>query len=406
MSVHDPIWPRGKSADSAKLLNFAEELIGAAAQDADVITEQLRQLTETVGPKPVPKPDPNQIIAELDITCAADVRPAEYRWLWENKIPLGELTVFCGMPDTGKSTVAIDVSARITVKKGFPDGSPSAETVSVLMMTTEDSIAATITPRLIVAGANLERVYFASRMNIRQGEKRTQRMIALDTDIGSIEQHLKSNPQIGLVILESISSYLGQAKKNDERDMRVILDSLRELAVRRTFALIIIDHFNKNASQSALHRLAGSVSYGAAPRAVWLFARDEEDLEKRLMLPMKLNIVADSKKIGWEYTFRSVQILIDGRKTDRGAIEWLGITRKNAETVVGAASDPEAGKVRQAVEFYKEQLVDGPKLSCKLYSDLEKIGISKRTAERARGKLELDTYQENGRWWTGLPAKE
>lgn len=386
-------------------MDFTEEVFHEARSDPDVSTKQLKQLVQKVDPQALTKPDPKEIVTELDIVCAADVRTQEYRWLWENKIPLGELTVFCGMPDTGKSTVAIDIAARMTVKKGFPDGTPCAETVSVLMMTTEDGQDTTIVPRLIVAGANLERVYFANKMNISHGDKRSQRMIALDTDLDIVEQHLKRNPQIGLVVLESIGSYLGQAKKNEERDMRLVMDSLRELMVRRSCGLILIDHFNKQTSQSALHRLGGSVSYGAAPRAVWLFAKDQEDPTKRLMLPLKLNIVAENKKAGWEYTFRSVPIVIEGRNTDRGAIEWIGITRKSAEVVAGAYSDPEANKVRQAVDFYREKLAAGPQLSSQLYEQLEAMGISSRTAKRAQKQLNTDAYQEGSRWWISLPKE-
>src|SRR5437773_1243741 len=35
------------------------------------------------------------------------------RWLWKNRVPFGALTVFFGMPDGGKSTVAIDVVSRL-----------------------------------------------------------------------------------------------------------------------------------------------------------------------------------------------------------------------------------------------------------------------------------------------------
>ena len=401
------IWPKGQPTNAAKRLgDFTVGLAQAAVTDPDVNTEQLKKLAAKLGPQPVPKPDPKQIITELEVSCACDVKPKEYKWLWENKIPLGEQTVFCGMPDTGKSTVALDVAARASTKREFPDGSPCEEAISVLMMTTEDSESTTIVPRLIVAGANLDRIYFASKMNIRWGDKREQRIIALDTDISIIDKHLKANPQIGLVILESIDSYLGHAKKNDGKDMRAIMDRLKEVAEARNIAIIVIDHFNKNATQSALHRLSGSAMYGAAPRAVWLFAKDEEDPTKRLMLPMKLNIVSDSKKTGLEYTFRSVALLIEGRKAERGAIEWGSVTRKSADAVVGAASDPEANKVRQAMDFYREKLADGPKLSHKLYEELEAMSISLRTAKRARQKLGLDVYQEGLKWWTALAKGE
>jgi hypothetical protein len=45
---------------------------------------------------------------EMDLTC----------WLWYDHIPVGDVTVFPGMPAKGKSTAAIDVVARLTASRG------------------------------------------------------------------------------------------------------------------------------------------------------------------------------------------------------------------------------------------------------------------------------------------------
>jgi putative DNA primase/helicase len=52
---------------------------------------------------------------------ASSVQQETLCWLWPDRIPLGKLSVFCGVPDVGKSTIAIDVVARATTGRDWPD---------------------------------------------------------------------------------------------------------------------------------------------------------------------------------------------------------------------------------------------------------------------------------------------
>ena len=75
------------------------------------------------------------------------------RWLWEDKIPLGEITLLAGREGLGKSTIAYTLAAWITqgTMKGWFKGEPR----DVIVIATEDSWEHTITPRLMAAGADL-----------------------------------------------------------------------------------------------------------------------------------------------------------------------------------------------------------------------------------------------------------
>jgi putative DNA primase/helicase len=53
-------------------------------------------------------------------TLLSDVVEESVEWLWEGRIPLGKLTVIDGDPGTGKSTLTIDLAARVSTGRDMP----------------------------------------------------------------------------------------------------------------------------------------------------------------------------------------------------------------------------------------------------------------------------------------------
>jgi hypothetical protein len=78
-------------------------------------------------------------------------------WLWQDRIPLGSLSLIGGREGIGKSTVAYTIVAGIT--RGRLAGEHAGQPRSVIVAATEDSWAHTIVPRLMAAGADLDRVF-------------------------------------------------------------------------------------------------------------------------------------------------------------------------------------------------------------------------------------------------------
>ena len=52
---------------------------------------------------------------------ASDIEPEDVSWLWPGRVPFGKLTGLVGDPGLGKSTVALDLVARLTVGAPMPD---------------------------------------------------------------------------------------------------------------------------------------------------------------------------------------------------------------------------------------------------------------------------------------------
>src|SRR6478672_10265157 len=93
------------------------------------------------------------------LTCLADVAPQPVRWLWPGRIALGKLTLICGDPGLGKSFLTLDLAARLSAGRAWPDGAaPVAGAGSAVLITAEDDAADTIRPRLDAAGADVSRI--------------------------------------------------------------------------------------------------------------------------------------------------------------------------------------------------------------------------------------------------------
>ncbi len=83
-------------------------------------------------------------------------------WLWPNRIPLGQLTLIAGYPSSGKTSIALDIAARVSRGASAPDQPGAAfPNAPVLLATFNGNPRAGVLPVLRAFGANLERVYFA-----------------------------------------------------------------------------------------------------------------------------------------------------------------------------------------------------------------------------------------------------
>ena len=83
-------------------------------------------------------------------------------WLWPNRIPLGKLTLIAGYPSSGKTSIALDIAARVSRGASAPD-QPHAvfPAAPVVLAPLDDNPKADILPTLRLFGADLDRIYLA-----------------------------------------------------------------------------------------------------------------------------------------------------------------------------------------------------------------------------------------------------
>src|SRR5437764_7462085 len=91
-------------------------------------------------------------------------------WLWPGRLALGKLAILDGDPGLGKSLVTLDLCARLSTGRPFPDGSPGPGVGTAIVLNGEDGAEDTIRPRLQALGADLERVFVPHRARDATGQ--------------------------------------------------------------------------------------------------------------------------------------------------------------------------------------------------------------------------------------------
>jgi putative DNA primase/helicase len=96
-------------------------------------------------------------------------------------------------------------------------------------------------PRLIAAGANLDRIHIVSA--VTNGKDR--KGFDLKADLGLLEQKVAEIGDVVLVVIDPISSYLGKTDSHKNANVRGVLEPLAEMAERTRVAVYSVTHFSK-----------------------------------------------------------------------------------------------------------------------------------------------------------------
>jgi putative DNA primase/helicase len=341
---------------------------------------------------------------------ASNVKAENIEWLWEHRIPLSKHTIFAGRPGGGKSMVALDIAARVSVGGDWPDGTKNTlGPRNVLYFATEDGIADTLKPRLMAVGADCERVFFPQDVTkiVSATGKKQQVLINLKQHLALLQASLQQTKGVGLVVLDPLTSFIGVNINKDE-EVRPLMDKLAKILDSTDATFISIVHHNKRSDVSALEKILGSSSIVGSARAIWDFSRDPDDRDVRHMSLVKLNI--DEEPGGMTYMIRTKEI--GGIK---GAyVEWGEETTENADDILGRQREKgreqrEAPAIIAAKLFLKTHLAKGEAKSSGDDGLIERAkleGISKSSLWRAKKELELSWVKRGNDYYWSLPQEE
>src|SRR6516165_2552446 len=94
-----------------------------------------------------------------ELFCLNELKPQPLEWLWPARLPIGKTILLDGDPSQGKSLLTLDLAARLTRGREWPDGQRPARPRSIVLICCEDAVRDTILPRLAAAEADLNRVH-------------------------------------------------------------------------------------------------------------------------------------------------------------------------------------------------------------------------------------------------------
>ena len=348
----------------------------------------------------------------LVIKTMGSVKMKKINWLWDQHIPQGKLTIFCGDPGSMKSMIAGDIAARGSVGATMPDGTacPAFET---LMFVGEDDVDDTTIPRLTAAGGNANRVHYVEGVPSLDGEMQD---VALDEHLGLIRKWLNDNPAIRVVVIDPLSNYLGDVKMIDEQTIRKnILTPLKRLAAETGVAVIGVMHLNKKVQLSAINRIGGAMAFVGVARMVWLFIGDSQDPTKRYMLKVKSNIVKTTTGQAFEVVEKAIPI--DGEMIEQPVIKWTGTTSQNVNQQLGNTGNAGSGdgngetgttsggargdRVKPSAKWLSDFMADGAERSRTdiLRAARLERGYSRSTVYRAKDEVDLRGIKQQAGWF-------
>lgn len=286
-----------------------------AAQDEYIregLAEEERQLSAAKAAKKKRK---------FRIRPACEFAPETAEYLVEPYLPRGMISILGGVSGAGKTSLALDICARLTRGKTPPvayaavpsgrgpfalplrkaalregggtegdgEGKPAdrLRPCTVIYLTAENDPNKVLRPRAEAMGADLTRLYFQEGASYAMG----------DEDLYNLCRAIRPD----LLVFDPIQSYLGQGvQMNRAEQVRPLLDSLSALAKELDMAVLLISHMSKPGPGvcSALDRLLGSSDFRNAARSILIVGRAPDDPDTRVFAHAKnsLGIPGQSQK--------------------------------------------------------------------------------------------------------------
>lgn len=308
-------------------------------------------------------------------------------WLLYPFIPFGKVTIVQGDPGEGKTTMVLQIIAKLTKGEAvLPSGSDEPaleektmdlEPVNVIYQTAEDGLGDTIKPRLLSAGADCSRVMVI--------DDNDQALTMMDARLE--EAIIKTKAR--LVVLDPIQGFLGAAvDMHRANEIRPLMKRVAVLAEKYHCAIILIGHMNKNSNGKSSYRGLGSIDFQAAARSVLIVGRIKDEPEIRVVCHVKSSLAPEGKSIAFRLD------------KDTG-FEWIGEYDISADDLL--SGDNRGQKIHEAKEFLKEILVSGSVAQTKVAEEAESRGIKKKTLWNAKKELEIDSVKIGNQWFWMLP---
>ena len=316
-----------------------------------------RNYFKSIVLKEPPKKDSVKIIRMSDV----ELTPVE--WLWKPYLPFGKLSVLQGNPGEGKTYFAMHLAAACTNGKLLPN-MERMEPFNVIYQTAEDGLGDTVKPRLIEAGADLDRVLVIddSDVQLTLSDERIEKAI--------IENNAR------LVIIDPIQAYLGaDVDMNRANEVRPIFMRLGQVAQRTGCAILLIGHLNKAAGMQSLQRGLGSIDIAAAVRSVMFIGKLKHDPTMRILTHEKSSLAPPGVSLAFSLG-------------DEGGFRWVGEYDITADEMLSGIEPQRETKTQQAKDLICTLLAGGKQV---LSEDIDKAalerGIPGRTVRDAKREL-------------------
>jgi hypothetical protein len=351
-----------------RLIVSAQEITEAAYNGAEVghALQQVELLLSSADARARRK--------RLHIITMADVEREDIDWLWQGRLALRKVTMVDGDPELGKSTITLDLAARISTGSPMPDGERLDGPADVIIASAEDDPGDTIRPRLEAVGADLDRIHHVDLSG--------PDMMTLPNDVPALRSAVEEHRAV-LVVLDPLLQFIsGEVDSYRDQEVRRALHPLVQMAADTRCAVVGVRHFTKGQGGKAIHRGGASIAFIALARIGWAVGQDPDDPTRRLLAVSKCNIAAHAPTLAYR--------LVPDELHNVSRIDWLGAVETTADEMVAiphAGNQEEASALEGACGFLTDLLTPAPRWVKEITDETKAAGLSIRTVRRAKDKI-------------------
>lgn len=297
----------------------------------------------------------------LEATPLSEIEMRSIEWeekpLWQRSA----FELFAGAKGAGKGTYLAGLAARVT-----------HEGRNVVFIATEDSAGIDLKPRLVAAGAVIERCHII-REHVR-----------LPEDVDRLRELAQRIGDVGLLVIDPVANHIGDSNSNSDAEVRHAIAPLNKLADDLNCLIIGVRHVGKDRSRGALASILGSTAWVDTPRAVVMVAKDDQDEAVR-----HIQVVAGNRSAnGSGQTFRIEAVPVADLAEPITLAVALGESGKSVEDLLENRRTPET-KTDRARELLLDILDDeGTQESDALDARVaNETGLAAKTVRNARADL-------------------
>ena len=329
----------------------------------------------------------------LIVRRASSIETRPVDWFFRPLLVAGGLNMLIGMPDVGKGVVVTDITARKSRGEAWPpfegvrQDNPRG---SVAVLSMEDNAETTIVPRLVAAGADLNRVLIVEGVyRPSEGGERVRDAFDIARDVERLEALRRANPDLSLVTIDPMDSYINaKVDTNIGNKARAALWPLKEWAESTGVTVLIVHHFNKTMTTNAMDKVSGARSFGALPRSVWAIGRDEMG-ERTIIAPVKMNLVKQDEKRSRAFRIESSQV-----NPDMPVVTWCD---DGADITASELLGAKVSRAKdEAADWLRDMLADGPMPAREILEHANQAGLAERTLRRAKDEAGVIVEPDRG----------
>jgi putative DNA primase/helicase len=343
----------------------------------------------------------SKLSAELILLEELKMEPID--WIWAGCLARSKIHLIAGVPEAGKTTIALNFAATLSSGALWPDGT-KADPGNVLIWTGEDGLTEIIKPRLIQMGADPKKIRIVTGARDENGKLRS---FNPSTDLPVLMLAAKGiHGGVDLLIIDPIVSVIGGKVDNgNNAGHREKLQPLVDFGEEMRCAVVGITHFTKGtAGKDPVERVTGSLAFGAVARVVFAATQNKSGDPERMFIMAKNNLAPSIGGFGYSIVGAPLQERPDitasrivwGEPLEGSARDLLAEAEDDGK---GAPEEAEVGSL-SAQAFLQSALADGERKQSEIAAEGAALGFSSDRLFRASKAMGVVKHKDGfgGGW--------